>query len=700
MIGRMYPRIAVAVLLVLLTGALAMPARAASCPALSSALARGARGANVAALQRFLIARGLLSADSATGYFGPLTERAVQALQRANGIVSSGTPATTGFGRVGARTRALIAARCASPAPASPKSPVSDSLHYLLFQVGSLNPLQPVDEQVKQIVTMVGERGDHVHQQLGFVTTPLYFDFSDRSDRQVINDAFKTAEEQGVAVAFHIDDGMFWINRPDLWQDSANTEWSDWSGTVVPHRALVWAGDPTALAPPMCYNAPAIKAEVARKAKDVIGAEIKKNVDRLNAEGKGYLFAGVISGWETREQDDSEKFYGYCALTNLGYSATKPPSDPDEALVRVMNDYITLWTTSLEQAGIPREKVYTHMGYRGGPPTGTQNPLRTWYFDVPPESAFNPNAVPGFTMYDGDGATFAQLYGVLAAHPATAWGISEGGNVSLAHPESGLQTMENYLAKAFNHGAGYVNIYGYWNKNIPNDPIYKAMSNTAAIAAYQKFLKGEAIFEAGVPGTIQGYKIYTPDPSNIPAEVASQPVLLDDSYTSITNPYVHTPPAGQTYRVSVPSLKGYSIGYTLCIDSTSCHAQTPAPGTVAAVALPSGAGHYADLWWHYAPVGIFADLTVNGASEVTVGTSDAIALAWASVGAASASASITSDTPDTCGSKLSIPVSVSRGSYRINSLGACRAGHTYTITYTVTSANSAQASDSVVVRVR
>ncbi len=82
------------------------------CAALSRTLTRGARGEDVATLQRFLVAQGLLSPDSATGYFGAMTEAAVRQWQVKNNIVLSGDSATTGFGAVGARTRAAIAARC------------------------------------------------------------------------------------------------------------------------------------------------------------------------------------------------------------------------------------------------------------------------------------------------------------------------------------------------------------------------------------------------------------------------------------------------------------------------------------------------------------------------------------------------------------------------------------------------------------
>ena len=43
-----------------------------------------------------------------TGYFGSLTEAAVQRLQKIQGIVSYGTAITTGYGQVGPKTRSKL----------------------------------------------------------------------------------------------------------------------------------------------------------------------------------------------------------------------------------------------------------------------------------------------------------------------------------------------------------------------------------------------------------------------------------------------------------------------------------------------------------------------------------------------------------------------------------------------------------------
>ena len=95
------------------------------CPRINRALTYGISGDDVTQLQRFLVAQGLLSDDSATGFFGPRTKAAVQNLQAQNGIVASGDTATTGWGAVGPATRAWIAQWCNGNNPNFSASPTS-----------------------------------------------------------------------------------------------------------------------------------------------------------------------------------------------------------------------------------------------------------------------------------------------------------------------------------------------------------------------------------------------------------------------------------------------------------------------------------------------------------------------------------------------------------------------------------------------
>ena len=72
-------------------------------------LKRGSRGTQVSALQEFLKRDTLLYPEgTVSGFFGPATERAVQRFQAKYNLVTKGTPATTGYGAVGPKTRSKL----------------------------------------------------------------------------------------------------------------------------------------------------------------------------------------------------------------------------------------------------------------------------------------------------------------------------------------------------------------------------------------------------------------------------------------------------------------------------------------------------------------------------------------------------------------------------------------------------------------
>jgi Putative peptidoglycan binding domain len=85
---------------------------ASICPDLTRTLSYSSRGQDVVELQNYLIGKNLLAQGNATGYFGRLTESAVQSFQRQHDVVSSGSPTATGYGVVGPATRRAIAAQC------------------------------------------------------------------------------------------------------------------------------------------------------------------------------------------------------------------------------------------------------------------------------------------------------------------------------------------------------------------------------------------------------------------------------------------------------------------------------------------------------------------------------------------------------------------------------------------------------------
>lgn len=85
----------------------------AACPHISRVLKLGASGDDVIRLQQFLAQNpSIYPEGTVSGFYGSLTEAAVQRWQARFNVVSSGTPDSTGYGVVGPRTAALMALQC------------------------------------------------------------------------------------------------------------------------------------------------------------------------------------------------------------------------------------------------------------------------------------------------------------------------------------------------------------------------------------------------------------------------------------------------------------------------------------------------------------------------------------------------------------------------------------------------------------
>jgi len=83
------------------------------CPTITAPVGPGSTGTNVTTLQQFLARdRNIYPEAQITGYYGTLTTTAVQRFQAKYNIVSSGSPSTTGYGRVGPKTMDVINSMC------------------------------------------------------------------------------------------------------------------------------------------------------------------------------------------------------------------------------------------------------------------------------------------------------------------------------------------------------------------------------------------------------------------------------------------------------------------------------------------------------------------------------------------------------------------------------------------------------------
>jgi peptidoglycan hydrolase-like protein with peptidoglycan-binding domain len=113
-LGSIVTFISSAFLVLLLALGFAQLASAQTFTSITAQAGPGARGANVTNIQTYLASNPAFYPEGlVTGYYGSLTTAAVQRFQAFYGIVSSGSPTTTGYGRVGpstlARMNSLIA---------------------------------------------------------------------------------------------------------------------------------------------------------------------------------------------------------------------------------------------------------------------------------------------------------------------------------------------------------------------------------------------------------------------------------------------------------------------------------------------------------------------------------------------------------------------------------------------------------------
>lgn len=392
----------------------------------------------------------------------------------------------------------------------------SSSIQYLIFQIftGGGNPetgifdlsfnKSKLDQIVKKIKRDISPNGVHPYRKLGFSVGPLTLDQTDGELRKIIRDSYEVALENDMAVAFHIDDYMFWkkaknLNGKLLSNDPNNKEWIDWQGSPAKGLKIGWMVGRVGLAPQMCYESRDIKQHVARISHDVMGKEIKEGLGKLSDKGKEDLFAGVMVGWESNMAD------GYCSLSQRGFSAGNPPKDFVSEIEKITHDHIKLWSKGIYDAGIPKEFIFTHIAVT----SKTEDELRkggyiktqlyhptifdgSWI-------AFNTYSNPGYSTYPMDERVFKEIYRSLKKHNHTRWASAEGTNVIpfLAITFDAVDSImdwETYLAKMFNHGAAMVNIFGGWQGE-GYGPWGKATESREAIAAYQKFLRGEKLKE-------------------------------------------------------------------------------------------------------------------------------------------------------------------------------------------------------------
>jgi hypothetical protein len=395
-----------------------------------------------------------------------------------------------------------IFAVCATIVLAQPRNPAGT--RYLLFQVFTYGgqsgpvvfpPQSDLEASAKDIAARIGNKGDR-RNKLGICLGPLTLKHSDDEVRRLIAQGFEIARRNDLAVAFHIDDQMFWDGRKDL-EGPENIEWIDWKGTLCSGRRLDWSATPTKTPPQLCLNSRAVQDAVKTRAR-LIGQELKKHVGKLASEAKAHLYAGTIAGWESMIGRDyaTGKPNGYHALSNRGFSAARPPAQMNLELAQVIKDFVELWSRHLVEGGAPKDKIYSHIAFTE---QGFEDPnasSESMIGMATADTAFGKWYQPGFSLYPSED-TLRLVLEPLRKHNNPPWIMAEGTNV-VPNGVPGEATMESYLGKIFNHGAVIANIFSWGiggeaerQRNI----FRRATENPEALRAYRKFLSGQPLKE-------------------------------------------------------------------------------------------------------------------------------------------------------------------------------------------------------------
>lgn len=150
----------------------------------------GARGTNVTNIQAYLASNSTFYPEGlVTGYYGSLTRSAVQRFQAFYGIVSSGTAASTGYGRVGPSTMAKMNSLILGGV-----STVDTSAPYL-YTVNATTSTN--------MITMAFATSEAANARVHYDTTPIRFSEGDQNGDGFVVTSGQTADSDNVLRTNH-----------------------------------------------------------------------------------------------------------------------------------------------------------------------------------------------------------------------------------------------------------------------------------------------------------------------------------------------------------------------------------------------------------------------------------------------------------------------------------------------------------------
>ena len=375
------------------------------------------------------------------------------------------------------------------------KDTSADDVQYVVFMVTNVY-YERLESYVREMVQLHGENDPSSKRMYAFgVVGPMAITQSIEQMNDEVNFVFGLAEKYNVPVFFQMDDctnystafgddatideeGNKYYNDPEMCEWVAfpeeGEEWGGQSYGMLPRWHCNWGAMPFATTGGFpCYNSEKYLSWYSKQVNEGFIKPLLENYGRLLSKGKGYLLAGVNTGWETQIPDyssssmsslmDFEKAqYGMHALYNMGYTKKSLKREAAEKhitvqelqrelLYQVIADYIEYTCKLFYDRGIGRHKIFSHTvsisSYTGV--YTTEHPP-TWV-------SINDYCTPGWTMspktcqYKLD-----ILYGELAERGRNEYANTEG----YAHYDN-EGTCRAYFKESLLGNARLITVFGY-----------------------------------------------------------------------------------------------------------------------------------------------------------------------------------------------------------------------------------------------
>jgi hypothetical protein len=307
--------------------------------------------------------------------------------------------------------------------------------------------------------------------------------------RTQVKQALDTAEQTGYPVLIQLDDWNYNLpsSNPNL------VEWTGWPaagqsyGPLVKRRWINW-GSWFWVEAPRNYESKELRADIEKRLMKGILPLIVSRLRKWNDEGRSYLFAGLVVGWESgyytmkgtgtinlnplpiyngvTYSDSDEVNTGYAALTARGYTAEKVKQLSikqnktelqviHDLMSDVVHDYAAFWANLCYKCGVPKDRIYTHFTAVSSM-TESESPVP--FSDgrvLPLEACVNQYSRPGVTAanyvinIDSTSRVFHDL-----GYPL--WGAVEATRTE--------QEAFQYLNHLAGSGAKVICIFGWWEQ--------------------------------------------------------------------------------------------------------------------------------------------------------------------------------------------------------------------------------------------